>query len=132
MPNTENLNPPSQDDSRISHRGRPTNLDILQQLAHDLCYEPVDIATDPVAKTRLEAILREWLDSNDFRKQRTVIEYAFGKVPPSAKVKKKKGTIHFNWDQVDCQQNNRERTPPDDLQDELDISDNDDDDDPDL
>jgi hypothetical protein len=32
-------------------------------------------------KSRIEAMLRDWLDSQDYNKQKAAVEYGYGKVP---------------------------------------------------
>lgn len=81
MSNTQNLKPFQKGDPRINRNGRPKNADIMRQVAQDLCYEPIDLSTDMVARTHLENIMRDWLTSNDLRKQRAVLEIAFAMVP---------------------------------------------------
>ena len=97
MPDTPKSIRIEDNDNQGSHRGRPRNLDIFQQLAHDIAYEPADIESDPIAKTRLEALLRDWLTSKDFRKQKAVIELILGKLPRSQVAQKKTKPIIVEW-----------------------------------
>jgi hypothetical protein len=76
-------------DERINRKGRPSTFDEFRKLAIDLAKEPlVDKNGNPVKlpgcddiPTRSKAILLQWAQSTDIRKQEKFIEYAFGKVP---------------------------------------------------
>ncbi len=81
-----------------NRRGRPRNLDILQQLAHDILYEPDDLSTDQFARSRLEALLREWFTSGEFRKQKAVLGYAVGKPKRATSSKPDNKRIIVEWD----------------------------------
>ncbi|MCJ7696033.1 MAG: hypothetical protein MUO40_11510 [Anaerolineaceae bacterium] len=100
MANNQNLKPFRKGDPRINRRGRPKNLDIIRQLSKELCYEPDDLSVDQVAKTRVEAILREWITSGDFRKQRAVIQLAFGRVPKNPEIKISTNTVIVEWESI--------------------------------
>jgi hypothetical protein len=76
-------------DPRINRKGRPSTFNEFRKLAIDLAKEPlVDKQGNPVKlpgcddiPTRSKAILLQWAQSTDIRKQEKFIEYAFGKVP---------------------------------------------------
>jgi hypothetical protein len=76
-------------DARINRKGRPSTFNEFRKLAIDLAKEPlVDKNGNPVTMpgqkditTRSKAILLQWAQSTDIRKQEKFIEYAFGKVP---------------------------------------------------
>ena len=97
MADTQKLIPNEDMETKTNHRGRPRNLDILQQLAHDIAYEPAEIESDPIAKNRLEALLRDWLTSKDFRKQKAVIQLILGKVPRAQSSQKNTKPIIVEW-----------------------------------
>lgn len=97
MANNQNLKHFVKGDPHINRGGRPKNLDVMRQVASELCYEPNDLRTDIVARNRLEAILRDWITSNDFRKQRAFMEIAFGKVPRIEKRKKERNHVIIDW-----------------------------------
>lgn len=130
MPKTQNIKPCSEGNNQKIRRGRPKNPDILQQLAQDIGYEPVDIDSDQVAMTQLKAILHDWINSKDFRKQRALVELVYGKVPANPERKKKKQSVIVEWPDVD---NLRRKAEQDQLNDHLhELADTVDDDDSDL
>ena len=47
--------------------------------------------------TRLETILREWLDSGNFQKKLAVIQYAYGRIPNEAAAEDRDIRIVVNW-----------------------------------
>lgn len=97
MANEQNLEPFKKGDARINRNGRPKNFDALRELARDLGYEPVDIREDPVARSRIEAILRDWMTSKNFQKQQAFMHYAFGKVPETFEVTQERNKIIVTW-----------------------------------
>lgn len=97
MANNQNLIPFGKGDPRINRGGRPKKADIMRELAKKVCYEPVDLSTDPDARNHVQAILREWMTSGDFRKQLAVMQYAFGKVPSNEKPKKERNHVIIDW-----------------------------------
>lgn len=97
MANTQNLKPFKKGDSRINRRGRPRKSDIIAQLSKTLLDEQVPSGPNHRLITRLEAILREWLDSGNFQKQLAVIHYAYGKIPDNAVTEDRNSTIIVNW-----------------------------------
>jgi hypothetical protein len=76
-------------DERINRNGRPSTFDDFRELAIDMAKEPmIDKQGKPVKfpgtddiLSRSKAILLQWAQSTDIRKQEKFIEYAFGKVP---------------------------------------------------
>ena len=97
MANNQNLIPFQKGDPRINRSGRPKKADIMRELAKKVCYEPIDLSTDQAARNHVEAILREWMTSGDFRKQLAVIQYAFGRVPGNEKPKKERNHVIIDW-----------------------------------
>ena len=97
MSNTDNLVPFEKEDSRINRRGRPRKADLVSQLSKDLLDELVPYGKDGTQITRLEAILRGWLDSNNFTKQLGVLHYAYGKAPDHDLTEETNSTIIVNW-----------------------------------
>jgi hypothetical protein len=97
MPNNNNLVPFEKEDSRINRRGRPRKADLVAQLSKDLLDELVPYGRDGLQITRLEAILRGWLDSNNFTKQLGVLHYAYGKAPDQDLTEESNATIIVNW-----------------------------------
>lgn len=102
MANTQNLKPFQKGDPRINRRGRPRKSDLIAQLARSLLEEPVEIGQESQTITRLEAILREWLDSGNFQKKLAVIQYAYGKTPNEADVEDRDLSIVVNWGDPVC------------------------------
>ncbi len=47
--------------------------------------------------TRLESILREWLESGSFQKKLAVIQYAYGKIPLESDSEDRDVQIVVNW-----------------------------------
>ena len=97
MPNTQNLKPFEKEDSRINRRGRPRKADLFAQYSRSMLEELVPYGPDNRYMTRLEAILREWLDSGVFRKQLAVIQYAYGKVPNNPPFDGRDAQIVVDW-----------------------------------
>ena len=91
MANNKNQQPSTNADSPKKRMGPPFKLDIMRELASDIGYEPVDFKTDPYARSRVEAILRDWATSSELRKQLAFMRYAFGR-PPKATPTKPKNT----------------------------------------
>ena len=84
-------------DPRINRNGRPRTFDALQKLTIELAHE---VATTkdgaPVVRnehkvTVVEAVLRQWLQSGNFQKQKAALEIAFGKVPDVTRLEGKDG-----------------------------------------
>jgi len=90
----ENLKPFTKGDPRINRKGRPKSFDELRALAQKIAHERfIDKNGDPVvfpgrksAASKAEAILLQWSQSNDPRKQALFIEYAYGKVPQKSEL----------------------------------------------
>lgn len=98
MSNPKSLKPFKKNDPRINRGGRPRNVDLLHEIATRLCVEPADLEGNPEDICQIEAIMREWLHSNNFHKQLAVIQYAFGKVPDQIEVEKKEpGRVIIEW-----------------------------------
>ena len=84
-----NLKPFVKGDPRINRNGRPKKFDELRDLAITIAGEAfVDKHGNPVKFPGIdrpvnkgEAILIQWAQSTDPRKQQLFIEYAYGKVP---------------------------------------------------
>ena len=95
-------------DPRINRKGRPKRFDELRDLAITIAGEPfVDKHGKPVqfpgidrAVNKGEAILIQWAQSTDPRKQQLFIEYAYGKVPQKTELTGGDGApVNFgiNW-----------------------------------
>ncbi len=76
-----NSKPFKKGDPRINRGGRPKNFDSARALALKIGNEPLTSKDGQQRVTRFELILRDWLSSNNFQKQKAVLELAFGKVP---------------------------------------------------
>ena len=89
MANNKNQQPSINADSSKKRMGPPFKLDIMRELASDIGYEPVDFKTDPYARSRVEAILRDWATSSELRKQLAFMRYGFGRPPKGTLAKPK-------------------------------------------
>ena len=87
-------------DPRINRGGRPRNFDAARALALKIGNEPITNKDGSISMTRFEMIMRDWLTSNNFQKQRAVLELAFGKVPDEVNVDTK-ATISVSWDDAE-------------------------------
>jgi len=97
LANAQNLKPFTKGDPRINRRGRPPKSDLIAQLAQSLLEEPIEFGSEHQTITRLEAILREWLDSGNFQKKLAVIQYAYGRIPNEAAAEDRDIRIVVNW-----------------------------------
>lgn len=95
-----NSKPFVKNDPRINRGGRPRNFDAARALALKIGNEPITNKDGSISMTRFEMIMRDWLTSNNFQKQRAVLELAFGKVPDEVKVDAK-AIVTVNWDDVE-------------------------------
>ena len=74
-------------DPRVNRKGRPKNIDGVTALAKEIAHElALTKDGDPIVRggskvTVIEAVLRQWAQSPDFRKQQAFVAYAYGKVP---------------------------------------------------
>ena len=81
-------------DKRINRKGRPKVFDELRQLAVEIAGEmftdakgnPVPFPNHKQGVNRAKAILLQWSQSTDVRKQEKFIAYAFGNVPQKNEV----------------------------------------------
>lgn len=85
MPNNpnaaDNLKPFKKNDPRINRRGRPRDMGELRELLSQIAHEPHEGAVKAgKGWTRLEALLRDWMVSGDFRKQEYILSVIFGKL----------------------------------------------------
>ena len=67
-------------DPRINHKGRPHSFETFRKLCQKVLAERVK-GDDGKAILNAEKLIRGWLDSKEPAAQRTLAEYAFGKVP---------------------------------------------------
>lgn len=86
MANEQNLIPFKKGDKRINRKGRPKNFDALRALAKMIANETMESKDGKVVMTRVEYILREWSTSREEKKQRNLLETAYGKVPDEINV----------------------------------------------
>ena len=87
-------------DPRINKKGRPKTIGVLKDLALSISHEVVlsdnkQMVINGHLVTAVEAILRSWAKSPDFRKQQAFMEYAFGKVPNPVDVTTQGDKIEF-------------------------------------
>ena len=80
-------------DPRINRKGRPKNFDAARALFLEIGNEVLSGEVKGVytETTRVQAIIRDWLTSNNFQKQKAAIEYMFGKVPDKTELTGKDG-----------------------------------------
>lgn len=78
-------------DPRASKGGKaPRKFNQLRHLAIQIATEAVD-PDGTVDTTKVEAIIRDWMGSTDFQKQKAALELAYGKVPDKTEVSGKNG-----------------------------------------
>jgi len=74
-------------DPRINRKGRPKSFDAMRALARQIANEAFRdpdgnlVIVEGERVTKVEAILRGWAVSGDFKAQKQFLEIAFGKVP---------------------------------------------------
>jgi hypothetical protein len=73
-------------DTRINRKGRPKNFDALRALVLEVGNEVISSKDGSVQTTRIQGIVRDWLTSNNFQKQKAILEIAYGKVPDKVEV----------------------------------------------
>ena len=90
-------------DPRINRGGRPKSFDAARALVLQLGNEVVSSADGKIVTTRFQAILRDWLVSGNFQKQKAALELAFGKVPDKTELT---GILNLiiDWDASDNDQ----------------------------
>lgn len=97
MANNNNLKPFKKGDPKINRNGRPRRSDLFRQQALEILCEPMLIDGKPIGMSRLEYLLREWLNSGVFKKQLAVIQYAYGKVPNNPPFNGRDAQIVVDW-----------------------------------
>jgi hypothetical protein len=97
MANNQNLKSFTKGDTRINRRGRPRNIDLARLLSQPIADELVPYGPDGSNITVVEAILRDWAASDEFKKQLAFVQYAFGKVPKNNATEDSDSTIIVNW-----------------------------------
>jgi len=79
-------------DPRASKGGKaPRKFNQLRHLAIQIATEAVD-PDGTVDTTKVEAIIRDWMGSTDFQKQKAALELAYGKVPDKTELTGKDGS----------------------------------------
>lgn len=79
-------------DPRASKGGKaPRKFNQLRHLAIQIATEAID-PNGAVDTTKVEAIIRDWMGSSDFQKQKAALELAYGKVPDKTELTGKDGT----------------------------------------
>lgn len=102
MANESNLIPFEKGDKRINRGGRPKSFDTLRELAKELGNEESE---DNKIKNNIEMILRDWMTSKNFNKQKAFMEYAFGKVPETIEVTQENNKIVVTWKNSEIEEN---------------------------
>ena len=100
MANNQNLNSFTKGDTRINRRGRPRNIDLVRLMAQPIGNELVPYGPDGRMITTVEALLRDWAESDEFKKQLAFVQYAFGKPPKNEPNQERDVQIVVNWDNV--------------------------------
>ena len=100
MANNQHLNSFTKGDSRINRRGRPRNIDLVRLMAQPIGQELVPYGPDGRMITTVEALLRDWAESDEFKKQLAFVQYAFGKPPKTEPNQERDVQIVVNWDNV--------------------------------
>lgn len=80
-------------DARINRKGRPRSFDALRALVLEIGNEVITNKDGSVQTTRIQAIIRDWFVSNNFQKQKAILEIAFGKVPDQVELTGKDGGV---------------------------------------
>lgn len=68
-------------DPRINRHGAPKKFEALRKLAVKMLSDPIVSRDGTVSTNYVELILRDWLQSRNFQKQKSALEIAYGKVP---------------------------------------------------
>jgi len=100
MANNQNLNSFNQGDSRGKRRGRPRKFDLARYYAQPIAHELVPYGPDGRMITTVEALLRDWATSDEFKKQLAFVQYGFGKPPKNEVQEKQDVQIVVNWGNV--------------------------------
>ena len=100
MANNQNFNSFTKGDTRINRRGRPRNIDLVRLMAQPIGNELVPYGPDGRMITTVEALLRDWAESDEFKKQLAFVQYAFGKPPKTEPNQERDVQIVVNWDNV--------------------------------
>jgi hypothetical protein len=89
-------------DPRINRGGRPKSFDAARALVLQLGNEVLE-GKDGAKFTRFQLIIRDWLASGNFQKQKAALELAFGKVPDKTELT---GILNLiiDWDASDNDQ----------------------------
>ena len=86
-----NAKPFVKGDPRINRKGRPKNFDKARELAKQVAIlKKTGTNTKTGEKfttTPVSLIFIDWAESKDIRKQRALLEYAYGKVPDAIEIK---------------------------------------------
>ena len=78
-------------DPRINRKGRPKTFNALRALAVQIATEAINPANE-LDMVKAEAIIRDWMSSTDFQKQKAALELAYGKVPDKTEITGRDGS----------------------------------------
>ena len=93
-------------DTRINRKGRPKAFHATREIAQTIADEiqldedGKQVIVGGAALTKMEAILRNWADSDDLAKQRAFVEYAVGRVPQETDLTVSRGDDDIVPDEV--------------------------------